>query len=82
MIDPSGAAVIPVLDAVLSRAADDGLESAVLGMAHRGRLNVLANVMGKSFDQIFRWSYENIRSFAPDKPMLIGENSRAKKLMN
>jgi 2-oxoglutarate dehydrogenase E1 component len=45
---------IPVLDAILSRAADQGLESAVLGMAHRGRLNVLANVMGKSYDQIFK----------------------------
>jgi 2-oxoglutarate dehydrogenase E1 component len=45
---------IPILDAILSRAADDELEGAVLGMAHRGRLNVLANVMGKSYDQIFR----------------------------
>jgi len=45
---------IPVLDTILSGAADDGLHGAVLGMAHRGRLNVLANVMGKSYDQIFR----------------------------
>ncbi len=45
---------IPILDAILSSAADQGLESAVLGMAHRGRLNVLANVMGKSYDQIFK----------------------------
>jgi len=45
---------IPILDAVLDDAADAGLDSAVLGMAHRGRLNVLANVIGKSFDQIFR----------------------------
>ena len=45
---------IPVLDQVLSLAADAGLDSAVLGMAHRGRLNVLANVMGKNYDQIFK----------------------------
>ena len=45
---------VPVLDAILSRAANDGLHGAVLGMAHRGRLNVLANIMGKSYDQIFR----------------------------
>jgi multifunctional 2-oxoglutarate metabolism enzyme len=45
---------IPILDQVLSMAADAGLDSAVLGMAHRGRLNVLGNIMGKSFDQIFK----------------------------
>ncbi|MEI7546732.1 MAG: multifunctional oxoglutarate decarboxylase/oxoglutarate dehydrogenase thiamine pyrophosphate-binding subunit/dihydrolipoyllysine-residue succinyltransferase subunit [Actinomycetota bacterium] len=45
---------IPILDQVLSMAADAGLDSSVLGMAHRGRLNVLANVMGKSYDQIFK----------------------------
>jgi 2-oxoglutarate dehydrogenase E1 component len=45
---------IPVLDAILERAAADGLESAVLGMAHRGRLNVLANIVGKSYGQLFK----------------------------
>jgi 2-oxoglutarate dehydrogenase E1 component len=44
---------IPVLDAILEAAADDGLDSAMLGMAHRGRLNVLANIVGKSYDQMF-----------------------------
>jgi 2-oxoglutarate decarboxylase len=44
---------IPLLDAVLEAAADGGLDGAVLGMAHRGRLNVLANVVGKSIGQIF-----------------------------
>lgn len=44
---------IPVLDTILSAAADSKLDGAVLGMAHRGRLNVLANVVGKSYDQIF-----------------------------
>jgi len=46
--------MIPILDAVLAGAADAGLHGAVLGMMHRGRLNVLANVMGKSHEQIFR----------------------------
>ncbi|MFM8268181.1 MAG: multifunctional oxoglutarate decarboxylase/oxoglutarate dehydrogenase thiamine pyrophosphate-binding subunit/dihydrolipoyllysine-residue succinyltransferase subunit [Ilumatobacteraceae bacterium] len=45
---------IPLLDQVLRMAATDGLDSAVIGMAHRGRLNVLANVMGKKLDQIFK----------------------------
>ncbi len=45
---------IPVLDQILSMAADAGMDSSVLGMAHRGRLNVLANIMGKSYDQIFK----------------------------
>ncbi|NBT27844.1 MAG: multifunctional oxoglutarate decarboxylase/oxoglutarate dehydrogenase thiamine pyrophosphate-binding subunit/dihydrolipoyllysine-residue succinyltransferase subunit, partial [Actinobacteria bacterium] len=44
---------IPILDTILSAAADAKMDGAVLGMAHRGRLNVLGNVMGKSYDQIF-----------------------------
>ena len=44
---------IPILDEVLSNAADGGLDSVVLGMAHRGRLNVLSNIMGKSYEAIF-----------------------------
>jgi 2-oxoglutarate dehydrogenase E1 component len=44
---------IPILDTILGSAADAGLDSAVLGMAHRGRLNVLSNIMGKSYEAIF-----------------------------
>ncbi len=44
---------IPILDEVLANAADGGLDSVVLGMAHRGRLNVLSNIMGKSYEAIF-----------------------------
>ena len=44
---------IPILDAVLSNAADASFDGAVLGMAHRGRLNVLSNIMGKSYEAIF-----------------------------
>jgi 2-oxoglutarate dehydrogenase E1 component len=47
-------ALIPLLDAVLERAADDRLDSAVMGMPHRGRLNVLVNVVGKAYSQLFR----------------------------
>jgi multifunctional 2-oxoglutarate metabolism enzyme len=45
--------LIPLLDAVLHEAATMGLHEAVIGMAHRGRLNVLANIVGKSYAQIF-----------------------------
>jgi 2-oxoglutarate decarboxylase len=46
--------VIPLVDEILDAAAAAGYQEAVLGMAHRGRLNVLANIVGKSFRQIFR----------------------------
>ena len=46
-------AAIPLLDAILDEAARSGIEEAVLGMAHRGRLNVLANIVGKSYREIF-----------------------------
>jgi 2-oxoglutarate dehydrogenase E1 component len=46
--------LIPILDEVLDQAADAGLAETAIGMAHRGRLNVLANVIGKSYGQIFR----------------------------
>jgi multifunctional 2-oxoglutarate metabolism enzyme len=45
--------LIPLLDAVLTEAAQASLHEAVIGMAHRGRLNVLANIVGKSYGQIF-----------------------------
>jgi 2-oxoglutarate dehydrogenase E1 component len=48
-----GESLIPLLDSVLSDAADEDLDEVVIGMAHRGRLNVLANIVGKSYAQIF-----------------------------
>ncbi len=45
--------VLPVLDYLLNLAADDNVDEIVLGMAHRGRLNVLANIIGKSYKMIF-----------------------------
>jgi 2-oxoglutarate dehydrogenase E1 component len=49
-----GESVIALLDRVLCRAAGEGLDEVCIGMPHRGRLNVLANIAGKSYGQIFR----------------------------
>ncbi len=46
--------LIPLLDLAIEKAGEQGIREIVLGMAHRGRLNVLANIMGKSAQQIFR----------------------------
>jgi 2-oxoglutarate dehydrogenase E1 component len=46
--------LIPLLNFAIERAADSGVNEVVLAMAHRGRLNVLANIMGKSPHEIFR----------------------------
>ncbi len=49
-----GESAMVVLDAVLDGAATEGLAEAVIGMPHRGRLNVLVNATGKSVNQVFR----------------------------
>ncbi|QFZ23132.1 multifunctional oxoglutarate decarboxylase/oxoglutarate dehydrogenase thiamine pyrophosphate-binding subunit/dihydrolipoyllysine-residue succinyltransferase subunit [Saccharothrix syringae] len=49
-----GETVIPLLDAVLDKAAEHEIDEVVIGMPHRGRLNVLANIVGKPISQIFR----------------------------
>jgi 2-oxoglutarate dehydrogenase E1 component len=48
-----GETTIAALDAIISTAADHGVQEVVMGMAHRGRLNVLANILGKTYEQIF-----------------------------
>ena len=48
-----GESLIPALDAVVEAAADQGVEEFVMGMAHRGRLNTLTNIFGKSTKDIF-----------------------------
>ena len=48
-----GESIIPALDALIERAAEKGVEQFVMGMAHRGRLNVLANIFGKATQDIF-----------------------------
>jgi 2-oxoglutarate dehydrogenase E1 component len=45
--------VIVLLDGILNEAVHEGLHEAVMGMSHRGRLNVLANIVGKSYGEIF-----------------------------
>ncbi|MEO7555513.1 MAG: multifunctional oxoglutarate decarboxylase/oxoglutarate dehydrogenase thiamine pyrophosphate-binding subunit/dihydrolipoyllysine-residue succinyltransferase subunit [Acidimicrobiales bacterium] len=45
---------IAILDSLLEQSADADLDGVVMGMTHRGRLNVLANIVGKSYDQIFK----------------------------
>ncbi|MBW2316039.1 MAG: 2-oxoglutarate dehydrogenase E1 component [Deltaproteobacteria bacterium] len=45
--------LIPILDAIVEGAGDHGMREIVLGMAHRGRLNVLSNILGKSYASIF-----------------------------
>ncbi|MFA6234474.1 MAG: multifunctional oxoglutarate decarboxylase/oxoglutarate dehydrogenase thiamine pyrophosphate-binding subunit/dihydrolipoyllysine-residue succinyltransferase subunit [Bacteroidota bacterium] len=45
--------LIPVLDALLNSAVMNGIQDVVIGMAHRGRLNVLSNIIGKSYEKIF-----------------------------
>ena len=49
-----GESVIPMLDAMISSAAESKLDEVCIGMPHRGRLNVLANIAGKSYGQIFQ----------------------------
>ena len=49
-----GESVIPLLDAIIAGAADQKLDEVCIGMSHRGRLNVLANIAGKNIGQIFQ----------------------------
>jgi len=48
-----GETTIAALDAMINSAADSDVQEVVIGMAHRGRLNVLANILGKTYEQIF-----------------------------
>lgn len=48
-----GEGTIPALDAIINAGAEAGVEEFVFAMAHRGRLNVLANILGKTYEQIF-----------------------------
>ncbi|WP_074724068.1 2-oxoglutarate dehydrogenase E1 component [Flavobacterium frigoris] len=48
-----GESIIPALDTLIEKAAEMGVEQFVMGMAHRGRLNILANIFGKSTQDIF-----------------------------
>jgi multifunctional 2-oxoglutarate metabolism enzyme len=55
-----GETTIPLIDEICEAAAEVGLDEVAIGMAHRGRLNVLANIVGKKYSQIFREFEGNI----------------------
>jgi 2-oxoglutarate dehydrogenase E1 component len=65
-----GETTIAALDRIITTAADLGVEEVVIGMAHRGRLNILANIMGKTYEQIFS-EFEG--SAIPDTTMGSGD---------
>lgn len=48
-----GETTIAAIDAIINKGAELGVKEVMIGMAHRGRLNVLANIMGKTYEQIF-----------------------------
>jgi 2-oxoglutarate dehydrogenase E1 component len=54
--------LVPILDEVLSESAEAGLRQAFIGMAHRGRLNVMAHVMGKPYEQILAEFKDPVRN--------------------
>ncbi|MFT7032486.1 MAG: 2-oxoglutarate dehydrogenase E1 component [Cyclobacteriaceae bacterium] len=65
-----GETTIPALDAMINFGADLGVEEVMIGMAHRGRLNILANIMGKTYEQIFNEFEGNA---VPDQTMGDGD---------
>jgi len=65
-----GESTIPALDAVIQKGAELGAKEFVIGMAHRGRLNVLANIMGKTYEHIFNEFEGNV---LPDTTMGDGD---------
>lgn len=65
-----GETTIPALDAIIMKGSELGVEEFVFGMAHRGRLNVLANIMGKTYEHIFNEFEGNI---LPDMTMGDGD---------
>jgi len=65
-----GETTIAALDSIINTAADAGVQEVVIGMAHRGRLNVLANILGKTYEQIFS-EFEG--TAIPDQTMGSGD---------
>ncbi|HRP39507.1 MAG: 2-oxoglutarate dehydrogenase E1 component [Chitinophagales bacterium] len=55
-----GETTIPALEAIINKSAELGAEEVIFGMAHRGRLNVLANIIGKTYEEIFNEFEGNI----------------------
>ncbi|TRM11803.1 2-oxoglutarate dehydrogenase E1 component [Lentibacillus cibarius] len=64
------ASMVPMLDEIVKNSIDDNIEHIMMGMAHRGRLSVLAHVLGKPFDKIFSEFHHS-----PDKELIPSEGS-------
>lgn len=68
--------LIPALDAIIERGAESGIEEFIIGMAHRGRLNVLANILNKTYQDIFNEfegkEFEESSSFDGDVKYHVG----------
>src|SRR5699024_2720209 len=62
--------LVPILDQIVKHATDDKIENIMMGMAHRGRLSVLAHVLGKPYDKIFSEFHHS-----PDKELIPSEGS-------
>jgi 2-oxoglutarate dehydrogenase E1 component len=78
-------ALIPALDSVIEKGAELGIEEFVLGMAHRGRLNVLANIMGKTYKDIFsefEGKYNKDLPFGGDVKYHLGFSTDVETSMN
>ncbi len=65
-----GENTIPALDTIIKKAAELDVKEVVIGMAHRGRLNVLSNILGKTYEQIFTEFEGNV---SPDHTMGDGD---------
>ena len=64
--------MVPMIDEIVNYAAKDNVGNIMMGMAHRGRLSVLANVLGKPYDKIF-----SEFNYTSDKELMPSEGSRA-----
>ncbi len=77
-----GETTIAALDSIINKGGDLGVEEVVIGMAHRGRLNVLANIMGKTYEHIFsefEGTAKNEQSFGDgDVKYHLGYSSQVK----
>ncbi len=79
-----GETTIPALDSIINKAGELGVKEVIIGMAHRGRLNVLANIMGKTYEHIFsefEGTAKNEQSFGDgDVKYHLGYSSQVKTI--
>lgn len=79
-----GESTIPALDAIINKGAELGAKEFVIGMAHRGRLNILANIVGKTYEYIFTefegGSQEELLGHTGDVKYHMGYTSTLKTL--